>query len=401
VCKSLSLFRQYYNIRNVAFDGMLVVENVPITGSLSDPLYTVFPLKTKLDMLNNEIDGLFTTASVTIQLNSFIKENALCIVFDNVILFAEPISIHSNFNHFVTPQFVSVGLLHPFTEHYTLLSATQSDIAIGDSTSSPSPVIEGLEVNTLGKTVLDKNVTCKASDDTNGMDISKIAMVPVDSDFLNGVYQISMMRTLFDIFIFIFLLIVSIFVSPPLYHYLVVKFTIKYNANRAEFTKIMHFLNILFALLFLMIGLFFTIDGASTKNGTEMVFGIYFTLVLLFSMCAIRYYVVNVWKEMSGVFSTPSFTTVIDFMNFLRKHNFITYLLVTFTAVLFVIFMLWIIYTFVLKNRGGISWLSILFVVGPVVAVISSYIVIAVKELNTPTLPTGPPTGPHTGSNPT
>jgi hypothetical protein len=207
----------------------------------------------------------------------------------------------------------------------------------------------------------------------NGIDISKVAMVPVDSDYLNGVYQISMMRTLFDIFIFIVLMIICIFVSPALYDYIIVgyidTYAKEYNANK----KINNFIDIVLIISFLIIGLFLSIDGANTKNGTEMIVGIYFTLVLIFSICAIRYN-----KEKEEFFYLPGWNDIIFFMNSLSGF-WIIYLLF-YLVCAFIWLMFYLLIVIFSKNHFTISWMSYLFLIAPTVSLILTIVALFLKK---------------------
>jgi hypothetical protein len=372
ISQNISIFNRYYNIQNIQYDGLLVVENKPISNNIATNIFTIFLLKTNPAILANDIDELFKPVSSKItkslDLNKFITKNQKCLVFDNVILFAAPISIHSHFNNFITPEYVSVGLLNPYTDNYTIVSISQSDL--------PKQKKEGFEVNTMSSTTFDNDVTCHTSDDMNGIDISKVAMVPVDSDYLNGVYQISMMRTLFDIFIFIVLMIICIFVSPALYDYIIVRYIKEYTAVGNDKEKINNFIDIVLIISFLIIGLFLSIDGANTKNGTEMIVGIYFTLVLIFSICAIRYYK----KENANHYLIPGLNDIVVFIASLS--GFWQYYLLFFLFCAFIWLMVFLLIVIFSKNHFTISWMSYLFLIAPTVSLILTIVALFLKKKN-------------------
>jgi hypothetical protein len=377
ISDKLYVFNRFYNIQNTNYDGMLIIENKPIDNNINSNIFTIFLLKTNPNILSNEIDGLFDRSVSSLKLNGFIT-NQPSIVFENVVLFTLPISIHNNFNHFITPQFVSVGLLNAFTNNYTIMNATHFNIEM-----------EGFAVNvdTIDQTDLTNEVSCQASDEVTGADISQVAMVPVDSDFLNGVYQITMMRTLFDIFIFIVIFIVCVFVSPPIYKYLVIDFLEKkYTRSQDIRNKIMYFLDITTIVLLLFAGLTLTIDGVQTTNGTEMVIGIYSIIILVFSVCAIRYNKTVNWGLQNTPFTLPGITELISFLGWLTSKDYGKYIFWTFLLSMIACLMAWLINYIILKNITPVSWMSFLLLIVPIFTFIMSYVVLVIYEMNKTTV---------------
>lgn len=387
VCEKIYVFNQFYGIQNVSYDGILVVENKPINNSVLDNLFSVFLLKTSSSILPNAIDGLFdqTTTSLNLSLNKFISSNQPVVYFNNVVLFSVPISIYSKITRqFITPQYVSIGLLNSYTSDYVVASAKQSVIQSGGQS-----LLEGFDqggiYNSINEQTFDNDVTCKASDEVTGMDISRIAMVPVDSDFLNGVYQISMIRTLFDIFIFIIIMIFCIFVSPIWYKYFVVDFS--KNLSTSDNSKMNEYISIIDIVLgfsFLFIGLFLSIDGINTSTSVEMILGIYFTLVVFFSICAIRYYKTTLGEI---VFKFPNVNGIFNFLKVLfgEKHYLIFFIYV-FLCFLFVLVLLWIFQTvFLFQSNINTKWTTLLFLIGFFVSIVLSYMVLVVYGKNTTT----------------
>ena len=372
VCEKLYIFNHFYNIQNINYDGMLVIENKPITQGLlsSSNLFTVFLLKTESNLfLSNDLDKLFdgNKSSVNLDMNPLIAKNQSCIAFKNVILFTSPISVASKFNDFVTPKNVSMGLLNSFSPDYTIVKSSKM---------SKTTTIENFK-NSLADTEFTDDVECNASD-SQGADISQIALVPVDSDYLNGVYQITMMRTLFDVFIFIFILIFCIFVSPPVYKYLVLDYVRKFTTNPTQQAQVLSFLDVLFSILLIMLGVILAIDGTNTANGTEMVIGIYFTIVVFFSICAIRYNKPG-WGLTNPIFQLPTFSLLFQFIvDLFRDRKFGKIFLSILVFLLFVLLMAWLIQFSILKNNSTkVSWTLFLFMVIPISTIVFSFITVS------------------------
>jgi uncharacterized membrane protein HdeD (DUF308 family) len=386
VVQNLSLFGHFYNIQNISYDGMLVLENKPITSNVASNLFTIFLLKTQPNMLANDIDSLWTNSpQSSLILNKFILSNQSCIVFDNVILFTSPISIHSNFFHFITPQYVSVGLLNSFTNDYTIGTAVY-DPALSLTNK------EGFTTNSIDSADFNGATTCTASDVYSGEDIVKnISLVPVDSDYLNGVYQITMLRTLFDIFIFILILLFSIFVSPPLYKYIVVDFVQKWknpdytSGQRSnDVITIVSFIDIFFSVLLIILGIVLAVNGANTSNINEMVIGIYFTIIVFFSICAIRYFKQKTgpdnWGFQKGIFDnfniTDGISNFIKFIKDLYDKGYLQY----FLGLYLLFFIITIIIKFTIQQST--DWKLLLFCIIPISSSILAFVFTSIKVQN-------------------
>jgi hypothetical protein len=399
ITKNLYIFNRYYNIKNIDYNGLLIIENEPINNSVSSNIFTVFLLKTVPNLMwnsqnadkgdfaslwQNDIDKLLTKDTMDekkqeknfLQLNKYITNNQKTVVFENVILFTSPINIRSNFNHFVTPQHVSMGILNPFTENYTVVYAKRKNTPTPASNNTIENFDDNDVYNKLETTQFENDVTCQPSENVDNETVSKIAMVPVDSDYLNGVYQITMMRTLFDIFIFIILLFFCIFASPSIYT-AIIKQPLVGNffpsdsgtgsTSRINLQTIQGFLDILFSILLLVVGVFLTIDGVTTTNGLEMLMGIYFTLITVFSICVIHYY------KLTGGFDISNGTTYIfKFLGLLLEKKYPRFLFGIFAFFFMGWLTSWLLNYFIYKQRG-IHWFSILSFIGIPVSVILSY----------------------------
>jgi hypothetical protein len=384
VSQNLYVFNRFYEIQNVNYDGILIIENKPITNPIfHSNIFTVFLLKTSSFVSPNTIDKLLLEKgdeSITMDLNALISPQQPCIVFENVILFTYPILIHSRIGNLIAPEYVSVGLLNSFTNDYSIMKAVQYSGKDGET-------IEGMEgregmegqeesdiYNTMSNVKFEEDVTCKASDDVNNKDISKIAMVPVDSDFLNGVYQISMMRTLFDIFVFIMILFFCFFASPHGYKYFIIDFVNIYNDDYDE-KKMMNLLDIIFIVLFLMISVFLVFNGFSKKNSIEGIIGVYLTIIIIFSIFAIQYNkkMNNSWEMSDTPFSLKS-NYILKFMSFLNDSNFFSrfFGVLSFFLLLFIIvYVCNFIFNF---NKNIVNYLILI----PPVSMIIAYIIMVI-----------------------
>lgn len=390
ITKKLYIFNRYYNIKNIEYNGLLIIENEPIKNSVSSNIFTVFLLKTVPNLMLNsqhDIDALLSKDTMDekkqeknfLQLNKYIANNQKTIVFENVILFTLPINIRSNFNHFISPQYVSMGILNSFTENYTIVYAKRKNTLTPASDKTIENFDDNDVYNKLETTQFDNDVTCQPSENVDNETVSKVAMVPVDSDYLNGVYQITMMRTLFDIFIFIILLLFCIFASPSIYMAVIKRPLISNffpsdsgtGSSRINLQTIQGFLDILFSILLLVIGVFLTIDGVTTTNGLEMIIGIYFTLITVFSICVIHYY-----KLTGGFDITNGSNYIFKFLSLLISKKYPRFLFGTFAFFFIAWLTSWLLNYFIYKQRG-IHWFSILSFVGIPVSIILSYSIFA------------------------
>lgn len=285
IIDSIFIFNKFYNIKDISYDGLLIVEHKPINSNLK-PKFVIFLLKTnKFIPYENEIDKLINNKPLnTIHLNKYIRNEQKCIVFKNIIIFTEPIIIKSTIgNEFITPKDTSIGILNlSYNPNYKIYTSQFVD-----------GQITGKLLDTIKEGFDDTEPeTCRASD-INGNDISEIALVPVDSDYLNGVYQITILRTLFDMFLFFIFCLVCYFISPKIYKSVITEFIFKFIHHYSEEPQLndntINAYSIFIAFLFILIGLYLSIDGVNRLNGVEMVGGIYFTILIIFSIISIIY----------------------------------------------------------------------------------------------------------------
>lgn len=409
VSQTMSLFKRHYSVMQSPHDGILVVENKSISTDEKytvnqSTMFAVFLLKTSSNINPTPLDDLFSVSSLpkTLDLNSMILDKKQpCILFDNVVLFSTPILIRSSFAKFITPEYVSFGLLNSFTPDYriAIASATQLPLSAmpmgadkpSTATATESPLREGLtsfakKINTMEDSKFENEMSCNASDEITNENISQIAMVPVDSDFLTGVYQISMMRTLFDVFIFIMILIFCFVVSPVIYSKLFIYYVSKYDKNdeNKQYT-LLTYISYWFAIILIVgIGLPLAIDGIKTKNASEMMIGMYFTIIVVFSILSIYYKFVNDKVFLQGIGTGENFD-LFKFLKFLKhiyiedKHNIIFF---TTLAILFLtVLVCYFVYTFNQKSTQRITWGLFLWLPFPVTAIIVYYIV-ALEKLS-------------------
>jgi hypothetical protein len=234
----------------------------------------------------------------------------------------------------------------------------------------------------------ENEMSCNASDEITGDNISQIAMVPVDSDFLTGVYQISMMRTLFDVFIFFIILIFCFVVSPVIYSKLLIDYVSQYDEtdfNKMKKYTLLTCISCFFALLLIVgIGLPLAIDGIKTKNGSEMIIGMYFTIIVVFSILSIYYKFVNDNTFLTGI-DTGLNIGFNDFSNLLYHIYYDNQNIVIFMTTLAILFLTvlvcYFVYTFNQKSTQRITWGLFLWLPFPVTAIVV-YCIVALTKLN-------------------
>ena len=134
----------------------------------------------------------------------------------------------------------------------------------------------------------------------------------------------------------------------------------------------------------LSLGLFFTINGANTFNGTEMVFGIYFTMILFFSICIIRYnkQTNEEWGLTNDTFPGFDIESIINFISYLKDIKFGKYFVIILLMSIFALFMFAMIKYIILKDNSKLNWAIYLFFINPIISLILTFIVLSIKNRN-------------------
>jgi hypothetical protein len=181
----ISLFRSHLpEINGQSSDGILIIENVPIDNSNTESVFFILLIQSDPSSPPSELDELFMAkTNHTIHLNS-LMDKEIAFIQDRTILFSQPIHIQSSFEKMVTCERVGTGM-----NSFNIDDLREIRCSNIKNKSVNVNVVEGFRQKK------------KHRPSTN-----QIPMVPIDSDFLNGVYQTTMLRTLYDIYIFMVLM---------------------------------------------------------------------------------------------------------------------------------------------------------------------------------------------------
>jgi hypothetical protein len=152
--------------------------------------------------------------------------------------------------------------------------------------------------------------TFTASDEQGGS-IAEVAMVPVDSDYLNGIYQMSLLRMIYDFFLFIFALFFTYFFVVEIYMFVFVQsiqtWAKSANAQNAQYT-LLYILDKLCVFGAFMLGIGLIVDGsekATKPDYMEVSAGIFLILITFISMAFItikKLSVVSTYPYLNGNF---------------------------------------------------------------------------------------------------
>jgi len=269
------------------------------------PMFFVIPLQSSWFVSKTALDTLFGEAShAPINLQNMISNNQPCTVGDNSVVLSVPISVP-----FVFPENMA--------RKDAILGVSSQKTRPGIATHSP--IIEGNEGLEVAGSLYDRvskmsrgkfpddrystdesknNFKCNASD-PSGAQIAEIAMVPVDSDVLNGLYVLSLTKMLNDFFLFICAVAFSYFFVVNVYVFFMlsvidsIKKSNDDNRNDVNNSKkiLFYFLNtiLIISSLLLCFGLIYqgNYNSSSEYNEIETLVGLLFFIVFGISACFI------------------------------------------------------------------------------------------------------------------
>lgn len=257
----------YYPVSLYLVKQFCIIENKTANGSV---FYFMIPLESSWFVSKTKLDPLFHDGiPENLNLNNMLPNDSKCLVTSNTIRLANSISVPFVFpTNMRTIQEINDLSRHLSLEYPQLSVATIVDMKTGK-------IVEGLENPTQAnnkisdfsqKSMQDVNNFWNSPANSNIRDFSQkinsmvgdldanenpnpnpnpktctggtfrvsdigapeIAMVPIDSDYLNGVYEISLIRMFNDFFIFIMAILFSYFFLVPMYNVLFIETVRKY-----------------------------------------------------------------------------------------------------------------------------------------------------------------------------
>ena len=137
-------------------------------------------------------------------------------------------------------------------------------------------------------------------------------------------------------------------------------------------------------MLLIILGIVLAVNGANTSNINEMVIGIYFTIIVFFSICAIRYFKQKTgpdnWGFQKGIFDnfniTDGISNFIKFIKDLYDKGYLQYFLG--------LYLLFFIITIIIKFniQQGTDWKLLLFCIIPISSSILAFVFTSIKVQN-------------------
>lgn len=249
---NLSIFKKSHLLKNIDYDGELVIKNVPIDKEDGDVIFVCFPLKTTSRIEDRPIDKIIKMSEIiqpkeikmNININSMIDRSQKYIFYKDknsiVVVFTNPIEVTSKFNDFYTCDLFSL-----YADNYNVLQN--------------APIIEGF---VEGLTI------CTPVDD-GGDDISDGLVVNYLSS--KQTQENKTIDILFSLIMFVILFCVAFFGAPFAFKSIFISESTDINEI---FGKTLGF-----SFYYVIFSIALIVGGFSVKDKNESIAGI-FLLIL-------------------------------------------------------------------------------------------------------------------------
>jgi hypothetical protein len=268
----------YYPAFIYLVNGYCIVEAVAVAAA--EPFFFMVPLTSSWFVSRTALDPLFsgTENRVVIDLQNTIANNQPCLLTTNCAQLTLAVSVP-----FVFPDnmktYDKIAELAGLSLQYPLEAVATSAAA-----PPPPPTVEGM-CDASG------NQTFVASNDA-GEAIAEIAMVPITSDALTGLYEISLLRMVYDFFLFICALFFCYFFVVEIYIAIFIKninsFVKKIGDDddkklNDKKNNVMWVFDMVSMLGALLLGIGLAADGASVPSVIETALGIFIIIASVVS----------------------------------------------------------------------------------------------------------------------
>jgi len=287
ITKNLYIIKKIHTIKNVTFNGELVIEHKSLTNNEAR-LYTCFLLKT---LSNNsestKIDKLIQgTNDVSIDMNSYITDkNAIFYQTTNeyVVIFPTPISVSSIFDNYKSPPIMSSQI-----NEYNIVNVKLNLGNIEDKK------IEGFKEGATGD-YIDVATYCQPIDEEDPtIGTSADVMIPVDGKVSINKATTSQLSTALNFFGFFILVLFVVMVVPTMYQYFIVLLVLdnKYNETPFKAQELLNRLSAVDIVLGFMLFMFsFSLINNGIVNNTPIntVVGFYVFLFFIASFIVLQY----------------------------------------------------------------------------------------------------------------
>jgi len=200
---TLYIFKKSHLIKNIDYQGELVIKNVPMNADNGPVIYVCFPLKTNSKIKDTSIDKIIKMSEIlqpkeiktNININSMIDRSQKYIFYKEkntiVVVFTNPIQVSSKFTDFYT-----CDLFSPYVDNYNILQN--------------NPEKEGFVEGAGETTTTSSDMTCVPIEE-NGNDVLVSYLNTSNTE------QNKTIDLLFSMIIFVILFCVAFFGSPFAY----------------------------------------------------------------------------------------------------------------------------------------------------------------------------------------
>jgi hypothetical protein len=283
VTKNLYIVKKIHNIKNVDFDGELIIEHKSLTNN-EKPLYSCFLLKTSKNIENpSDIDTLITSSSdISIDMNSYITEKTAIFYKtnkENVVIFPTPISVNSIFDNYKSPTIMG----SPLSNEYSIVNSKPN---LGN--------IEGFKEGADGD-YIDVATYCQPIDEEDPtIGVSSDVIIPADGKVAINKATTTQLTTALNFFGFFILVLFVVIVVPTMYHYFIVLLVLdnKYNEKPFQAQDLLNRLSAVDVVLgtFLFLFSFSLINyGIANNSPIKTIVGFYVFIFFIASFIVLQY----------------------------------------------------------------------------------------------------------------
>lgn len=268
---TLYIFKKSHLIKNIDYQGELVIKNVPMNADNGPVIYVCFPLKTNSKIKDTSIDKIIKRSEIlqpkeiktNININSMIDRSQKYIFYKEkntiVVVFTNPIQVSSKFTDFYT-----CDLFSPYVDNYNILQN--------------NPEKEGFVEGAGETTTTSSNMTCVPIEE-NGNDVLVSYLNTSNTE------QNKTIDLLFSMIIFVILFCVAFFGSPFAYK------SIFMNVNTTDINQMLG-KTVAFSIFYIIFCIVLIVGGFIAKDKNEAIAGIF--LLIFYGISGLT--VLNRWN---------------------------------------------------------------------------------------------------------
>jgi hypothetical protein len=294
VTKNLYIMKKIHTIKNVKFDGELVIEHTSLTNNEA-PLYSCFLLLTSSNNIeSSNIDKLIQgTSDISIDINSYIKDTTAIFYKtnkENVVIFPTPISVNSIFDNYKSPP-----IMNSKTSEYSVINV-KSNLGNmeGKKIKIEEKKIEGFKKGATSD-YIDVATYCQPIDEEDPtIGTTADVIVPADGKVSINKATTSQLSTALNFFGFFILVLFVVIVVPTMYQYFIILLVLdnKYNETPFSSQELLNRLSavdIVFGFMLFMFSFSLINYGIVNNSPINTVVGFYVFLFFIASFIVLQY----------------------------------------------------------------------------------------------------------------